>query len=306
MKNLLTTPIRCLAFAILLASGVLSSQKLAAAEAAIARVGGEDISADKIRTVLEGLGSNERSALEQNPSLLTQTVRTLILQQVLLKEALATGWDKQPEVVEKLELLRQSAIAQSYLEAITKVPEGYPSEAEVQAAYEAKKDSLVLPRQIRLAEIFVSAPKGGDKTSADKAKARIDAIQKKLKQPGADFAAIARAESDEHESANRGGEIGWLAETSIQPEIRKRLGSLAKDSVSDSAQLDDGWYVVKVLEVKEPRTASLEEVQDQLVKLLRAERTKQNREAYLAKLQQQHPMVINELALTKLLQPAKE
>ncbi len=302
MKNLSLSTIRVLTL-----SGVLlATVSLRAAEGgAIAKVGDEEISADKIRTVLEGLNSNERATLEQNPALLNQTVRTLILQQVLLKEALATGWDKQPDVVEKLELLRQGAIAQSYLEAVTKVPEGFPSEADVQAAYEAKKDALQLPRQIRLAEIFVSAPKGADKASADKAKARIDAIQKKVKASGSDFATVARTESEERESAAKGGEIGWLAEASIQPEIRKRVAGLGKDGVSETVQLDDGWYVVKVLEVKEPRTATLDEVRDQLVKLLRAERAKQNREAYLARLQQQNPVVINELALSKLLEPAK-
>lgn len=298
--------IRRLALTLFLGASALHSPNLSAADAPIARVGDEEISGDKIRAVLDGLGASERAALEQNPALLSQTVRMLILQQILLKEALATGWDKQPGIAEKLEMVRQGAIAQTYLEAVTKVPEGFPSDAEVQAAYEAKKAFLVLPRQVRLAEIFVSAPQPLDKAAADKAKARIDAIQKKVKQPGADFAAVARAESDEHESAGKGGEIGWVAETSVQPEIRQRFGTLAKDSVSDSVQLNDGWYVVKVLEVKEPRTATLDEVRDQLVKALRTERAKQNREAYLAKLQQQHPMVLNELALTKLLQPAKE
>lgn len=302
MKNTSLSTIRALALSGLLAA---ATSARAADGGAIAKVGDEEISADKIRSVLEGLNTSERANLEQNPTLLNQTVRTLILQQVLLKEALATGWDKQPEVADKLELLRQSVIAQTYLEAVTKVPEGFPSEAEVQAAYDAKKDALQLPRQIRLAEIFISAPKSADKAAADKAKARIEAIQKKVKASGTDFATVARTESEERESAARGGEIGWLAETSIQPEIRKRIAGLGKDGVSETVQLDDGWYVVKVLEVKEPRTATLDEVRDQLVKLLRAERTKQNREAYLARLQQQNPVVINELALTKLLQPAK-
>ena len=302
MKNSSLSTIRALALSGFLAATV----PLHAADGgAIAKVGDEEISADKIRSVLEGLNGNERATLEQNPALLNQTVRTLILQQVLLKEALATGWDKQPEVAEKLELLRQSAIAQTYLDAVTKVPEGFPSDAEVQAAYDAKKDALQLPRQIRLAEIFISAPKGADKVAADKAKARIDAIQRKVKAGGSDFAAVARTESEERESAARGGEIGWLAEASIQPEIRKRIAGFSKDAVSETVQLDDGWYVVKVLEIREPRTATLDEVRDQLVKLLRAERTKQNREAYLARLQQQNPVTINELALSKLLQPAK-
>ena len=120
-----------------------------------------------------------------------------------------------------------------------------------------------------------------------------------------DFAALARAESDEPQSAARGGEIGWLQESAIQPEIRTKVSSLAKGAVSDSIQLGDGWYFVKVLDIREPRTATLDEVRDQLKKVLRAERARLNREAYLAKLQQQNPMAINELALSKLLEPSK-
>ena len=69
--------------------------------------------------------------------------------------------------------------------------------------------------------------------------------------------------------------------------------------------MGDGWYLVKVLDIKESRPATFDEVKPQLVQLLRTERTRMNREAYLAKLQQQNPIALNELALSKLLQPAK-
>jgi len=284
---------------------VLCARPGLAADTAIARVGDEEIGPEKIRAYFDNLSADDRAALEKNPAALTQAVRALIMQQLLFKEAQAAGWDKQPEVIERLERSRQGVIVESYLETITKVPDSYPSDAEIKAAFDAKKDALILPRQLQLAQIFV-AQEGADKAAADKAKQGIDDIAKKLKQPNADFAAIARAESDERESAARGGEVGWLAEASLQPGIRAKVSALAKGAVSEPIALQDGWYVIKVIDVRESRPATLEEVKPRLSQLLRTERARANREAYLAKLQQQHPVALNELALAKLLQPARE
>lgn len=285
----------------ILATALALVTTLHAQDAVIARVGDNEIKIEQIKPFLTGLTADEKAALESNPSLLSQTVRTLILQQILFKEALAAGWDKSPEVVAQLERLRQGAIAESYIQSIAKVPEGYPTDAEVQSAYDARKDNLLVPKQLRLAQIYIAAPQG-DKAADEKAKTRIETVAKSLKAPSADFAAIARDQSEERESASRGGEVGWLAESAIQPEIRAKVSSLTKGGTSDPIRLGDGWYVVRVLDVKDAHTATLPEIKDRLVAALRAERIRQNREAYLAKVQQQNPVALDELALTKLLQ----
>lgn len=281
-------------------SALLLAVTLARSDDAIARVGNEDIKTAQIKPYLENLGDQDREALEKNPAALSQAVRTLILQQILLKEALATGWDKTPEVAEQLDRLRQGAIAETYLQSIAKVPEGYPSEEEVKTVYEARKSDLQVPKQIRLAQIYIAIPKDASKESQDKSKTRIDEISKAVKT--GDFASVAREKSEERETASRGGEVGWLAEARIQPEIRSKVSTLSKGSVTEPVRLTDGWYVVKVLDVKDAHTATLDEVKDQLVKALRNERLRANREAYLAKLQQQNPIALDELALSKLLQ----
>ncbi len=279
---------------------LLLAATVSRADEVIARVGTEEIKSAQVRPYLENLGQQDREALEKNPAALSQAVRTLILQQILFKEALAAGWDKTPEVAEQLERLRQGAIAETYLQSIAKVPEGYPSEAEVKTVYEARKDSLRVPKQVRLAQIYIAIPKDAPKEAQDKARARIDEISKAVK--SGDFAAVAREKSEERETASRGGEVGWLPEARIQPEIRTKVSSLSKGNVTEPVRLEDGWYVVKVLDIKEPHTATLDEVKDQLVKALRNERLRANREAYLAKLQQQNPVALDELGLAKLLQ----
>ena len=287
--------IRLLTLATLCAATSLYAQ-----DAVIARVGDNEIKIEQIKPFLTGLTGEEKAALESNPTLLSQTVRTLILQQILFKEAIASGWDKSPEVIAQLDRLRQGAVAESYIQSIAKVPEGYPSDAEVQTAYDARKDSLLVPKQLRLAQIYIAAPQG-DKDADEKAKARIEAVAKSLKASGSDFAAIARDQSEERESASRGGEVGLIAESSIQPEIRAKVSSLPKGGTTDPIRLGDGWYVVRVLDVKDAHTATLPEIRDRLVAALRADRIRQNREAYLAKLQQQNPVALDELGLTNLL-----
>lgn len=271
----------------------------------IARIGNTEVKVDEIRATLETLDPRQRAVLEREPALLNQLVRSFLIQKLVLKEALAKRWEQQPAVVAQLEQVREKAITESYLQSVSQPAESFPSDTEVKTAYEANKAAFLMPREFRIAQIYIAAPKGADKATLEKAQAKLEAVRKKLKQPGADFAAIAKAESDETESASRGGEIGWLPEPRIQPEIREVVVGLAKNAVSDPVRIDDGWHILKVLDVKDAYTASLNEVRPQLVQQLRAERTRVNSLAYMNKLLQENPVAINELALSSILKPAK-
>jgi parvulin-like peptidyl-prolyl isomerase len=287
--------------ALLLEVAILAAVPSAYADpVVIARVGDTDIKADEIKPYLDKLSSADRDALAKNPSALNQAVRKLIIQQLVYKEAISSGWDKQPDVIKQLDQVRQNAIAETYIQSVAKVPDGYPSADDIQAAYDAKKALLILPRQLRLAQIYIPRPTQDDKAALAKAEARLDAAVKNLKQPNADFLAVGQAIANDPENGARAGEIGWVAETNLQPEIRSRIAGLTKNAVTDTIKQPDGWYILKVLEVKESRQATLDEVSDQLARALRSERARLNQEAYLTKLQQQNPVSINELDLSKL------
>lgn len=278
---------------------------LYAADDVIARVGETEVKVQEIRPVLEGLEARERAAIEKDPALLNQLVRTLMVQRLVLKEAQTKNWEKQPEVAAKLERLRASTIAESYLKSVSGV-DYQPSEDELKRAYEAVKGSLQAPKQIQLAQVFIAVGKDADQAAKDKAKTEMDAVQKQVKAAGSDFAAIARAHSEEAASAARGGEIGWLAEGQIQPEIRKKVEALKTGAVTDSILMDDGWHIVKVLDRKDARTLSLDEVKSQLTERLRAEHQRAQSQAYVARLVAENPVVINEIALSKALNEAKQ
>lgn len=263
----------------------------------IARVGDASLSVDDIRSYVAALGPREQAALAQDPALLGQTVRTLLANRLVLQEVLAKKWDQQPGVMAQLERVRESALIEIYLQAVSTPPASYPSDDELQAVYDANRAAMVMPRQFQLAQIFVASPKDtADKVAEDKARKSLDEMQRKLKAPGADFAAIAG-----ETGAKNGGDLGWIAEAQLRPEIRTQVMGLTKGAVSEPVRLDDGWHILKLIDTKGSYTRTLPEVRDQLVQQIRSERAAALRRAYLAELLKQNPPVVNELALSSLL-----
>src|ERR1700730_4326500 len=163
----------------------------------IARVGDTEVKLDECRSTIESLDAKDQAALARDPSLLNQTVRTLLMRRVVLKEALAKHWDTEPAVATLIQRARDNAVVESYLQSVSKPPDSYPSEAELLAAYYARKSQLLVPRQFRIAQIFVALPKNADKTSTEKAQTKLETIKKSLHQSGADFATVAKANSEE-------------------------------------------------------------------------------------------------------------
>jgi parvulin-like peptidyl-prolyl isomerase len=265
-----------------------------ASDPVVARAGDKEITASQIQPYLAKVSPAERDALLQNPAAISRAVRTILLQRQLLDEAKSAEWEKKPATQTLLARVRDAAIAESFLESVTAIPPDYPSDGEITALYDARKDSLRLPTQYRLAQIFIAS-------AEDKAKAKSEASALAKQVKSGDFAALAKANSDEPVSAAKGGEVGWLAEDSIQPAIRKALSGAGKDAIAGPIELGDGFYFVKILDLREPRTATLDEVRPQLVAALRQERAALNRQAYLERLQAKSPVTINEIALHNLL-----
>lgn len=283
--------------------GAAATGRLAAAEGAgtIARLGNENVSVDEVRPWFDGLEPREREALRKDPTLLNQTVRAVLVRRALLTEALAKHWDQDPAVAARLEQLRRNAVVDAYLQSLAEPPAGYPDDAEVRKAYDDNQAALAVPEQIRLAQIFIASPKDADKAVAERAQARLKTVALKLRAKDADFAAVAKAYSEEAQSAARGGEIGWLAEAQIQPELRTPVASLEKGSWSDPIRLADGWHILAVLDKKPARTPAFEEAKPALARQMRVEKARANMQAYVAKLAQDTPISVNELALPDVL-----
>lgn len=261
--------------------------------AVLGKIGGIEM---KTSEVLSALDDKQKAAVASDPTAASQYVRALLVQKLVLEQAIEKDWDKQPAVIAKLVRLREEAIAETYLDSLSAPEDGYPSETELKDAYESNKSRLVIPKAYRLAQIYIKL----DPANEAAGKKRLDEVNRQLAAKGADFSAIATKTSDDAASAGKGGEIGWLSESQIQPGILDEVTSLKTGVLSKPIRLPDGWHILKVLDVREPRTPALEEIRDELVTNLRAEKRRINRQKILADLLKEHPPAINEIELMKL------
>ena len=74
---------------------------------------------------------------------------------------------------------------------------------------------------------------------------RAAAIQKQAAAPGADFAALAKANSDGTEAA-QGGDLGWIAPNQVDAATEAAIFAAPVGSVSQVVTLSDGLYIFKV------------------------------------------------------------
>jgi parvulin-like peptidyl-prolyl isomerase len=262
----------------------------------IARAGSVEVKTSDVTSSLGHLTKDERLALAADKETLTQLVRSLAAQRLILNEAASKNWEKKPDIAAQLERTRESAIAETYLQSVSRPPDSYPAEADIKEAYETNRAAFFIPKSYRLAQIYID-----DKPDAKAAEKKLSELETALKEPNADFDKVARQYSQEPNSAARGGELGWLAESQIQPEIRAQLPDLKLGAVSASFKLNDGWHILRVMDIKEASTLTLDQARASIIQQLRSAKTKANSDAYMAGLLSSNPVAINELALPKAL-----
>jgi parvulin-like peptidyl-prolyl isomerase len=269
----------------------------------VAKAGRVAVNTEQLQDLYSTLPSREREELAQNPELLSQTTRLYVIHQLILKEAQSKKWEDKSEVKKQLTRLRDNAIVESYLQSVCTPGADFPAEPQIRAVYDQNKDNLKVGRSYRLAQIYI-ASQARDPRSTEAARAKILDIQKSLQQPNSNFSAQAMAWSEEGRTSKKGGELGWMSESRIQPEIRAAIQSLSKGGLSEPVLTADGWHLMKVLDVREAHAASFEEAKPAIVQKLRADKAQANRQEYLKKLLDQNPVNIDNAALSHILATA--
>jgi peptidylprolyl isomerase len=275
-----------------------ASQIAAAQSSAVAQLGAIQLSASDVERVLAAQPPEVRAQLAASPAVLVRVLQTELVRRALLAEALANGWDKRPEVAARIDRAREQAVVTSYVNSLARPPADYPPEAEVAAFYQANQAQLMRGRELQLAQIYLRRP--ADAALAQAVASRAGRLAAEARASGADFGALARQSSEHAESAARGGDMGWLSEEVLVPEVRTAATRLAKGEVSEPVATKDGWHIVKLVDTKPPAPAPLAEVRAAIVDALRLRKAQELERAYIDQLLAKSPATVNEPELAKL------
>ncbi|MES3040772.1 MAG: SurA N-terminal domain-containing protein [Pseudomonadota bacterium] len=139
--------------------------------------------------------------------------------------------------------------------------------ALVKARYDERVKALSSAEERQAAHILITVD---DKIKDAEAKAKIDALAKQVVD-GADFAALAKANSKDPGSAANGGDLGLTARGQLVPEFDKALFGLAKvGDVSTVVKSPFGYHLIKLLAIKQPSIPSFAQLQGELEQEVRA------------------------------------
>jgi len=266
----------------------------------LAKMGDVELRADELKAILDAAGPDAKNQLAQQPAEVNRLVRTELLRKALAAEARGKAWDKRPEVIAQMERAREQVLVSSYMNSVSRPPESFPSEADIRAAYDQSQNTFVVPKQFRLQQIFVLAPPETDKAAYSKAQAKVNDLSEKARKRGADFAALAKASSEHAESAAKGGDMGWVAEGSLIPELRDPVSTLKKGDVSTPVKTAQGWHILRLEDAREKGVRPLPEVRDQIASALRLRRAQETEAAYITFMTNKTPVNINEQELGKV------
>lgn len=284
----------------LAAAVTLGAAQARAADDVVAQYGAVKVTAEDVRLLLAALDPAVRDKLQHDPAALTALVRERLVQLVLLQEARDKKWDQRPEVAAAANQARDAAIVNLYLVSVAAPPAAYPSDAEIQAAYDANKPRFMVPRQFQLAQIFVAVPPGAPHATDEEARKKLVELRAQATKPHADFAALAKQNSQDRMTAEKGGDLGWVRDDALAPAIRTAVIGLQEGGVSEPVRMPEGWHLLKLTGTKPAGLAPLTEVRAILIEALRKQRLQQNAQAYTAAAMRSQPPQIDEIAIGKL------
>jgi peptidyl-prolyl cis-trans isomerase SurA len=207
--------------------------------------------------------------------------------------------------------------------AITKLQDKYNSkitvnDKEVEDFYNGNRERFVSARGVALAMIAVDpADNSGqgitqnDAKSDAEAKLKIDNVNQQLK-GGADFATVARAQSEDANSVPRGGDIGFATEDDLKqngfpPDLITKFFTMQAGDRTEPVRFTNGrWYVFK-LEEKRLQTENLTlespGVRQQITQALIKQRS-DILNAALVEVAMNEAKIVNNLASTMLSNPS--
>jgi len=241
----------------LLALGACSADKTAdpAAAAAkgpaVATVNGKAISKSRVDMIVE---QGARSGRPDSPESRKAIIDQLALQTVVADEAVKKGLDKSPAVAEQIDAVRQSILANAYVQDFIK--SNPVSDESLKAEYERIKGTIT-GTEYKARHILVEK----------EAEAR-DIIAKLKKDPGS-FAKLAAEKSKDPGSKANGGDLGWFDPRGMVPEFGAAVSKLEKGKITETpVKTQFGYHVIQLEDSKPVEAPPFDEVKPELAQQL--------------------------------------
>jgi peptidyl-prolyl cis-trans isomerase C len=167
-----------------------------------------------------------------------QFIDSLAMQLIITQEAMKKGLDKAPEVSSRIELSRQSALVDAFVQDYLK--NNPVSDDMLKAEYDKIK-AQASGAEYKARHILVEQ------------EAEAKDIIARLKKNPKTFEALAKEKSKDRGSKGNGGDLGWFDPRGMVPEFGAAVAKLAKGKFTEEPVKSQFGYHVILLEDSRPR-----------------------------------------------------
>jgi peptidyl-prolyl cis-trans isomerase C len=219
-----------------------AEDKPAADDKIVMRVNGQPVTEREFHLFVQSAPAESR-AFYGSPQGRRALADELVKLKVLEQEGRRMNIASDPEVRTQLSMMRAQIMAGRTLEKLA----DQKVEDKIRAEYEKEKGKAFSLRHILISYAGggVPARDGQQAPSAEAALQKANGIVERIR-GGADFAQMARTESDDVQSAQQGGNLGPANPEMLPPDIGAVVSKLKPGQLSDPVKTQFGVHIFKV------------------------------------------------------------
>jgi len=143
------------------------------------------------------------------------------------------------------------------------ISEAAVPEETVREAFDQNPQNFTSEEEVKASHILINSAENDPQEKKDEALKRAQEIAAKAKADGADFAELARTNS-EGPSAPSGGDLGFFTRGRMVKPFEEVAFSMKVNEVSDPVLTQFGYHIIKVTDRKEGSNTTFEEVKERL------------------------------------------
>lgn len=195
-----------------------------------------------------------------NPEARKAIIDQLVLQMLVADEAVKKGLEKTPEVTEQVEVLKQSVLANAYVQDYIK---SHPvGDDALKAEYEKIK-AATAGSEYKARHILV----------ATEGEARD--IIAKLKKDATAFEKLAKEKSMDPGSKETGGDLGWFDLSKMVPEFSAAISAMEKGKITETpVKTQFGYHIIALDDSRPIQPPAFDDVKKNLAQQIQQQNLK--------------------------------
>jgi peptidyl-prolyl cis-trans isomerase D len=136
------------------------------------------------------------------------------------------------------------------------------SDDELKVQYQQNIQQYQVPNRVHVEHILLMTV-GKTDAEVEEIRKKAEDLLKRAKK-GENFEDLAKKNSEDPGTKDKGGDLGWIVQGQTVAEFEKAAFSLPKGSISDLVKTQYGFHIIKVLDKETAHTKSLGEVKDSI------------------------------------------